>query len=371
MKTPITFARQLLPIEALRPLKDAIFLDPHYQRQGDVWPLRKQRLLIDSILNGFLVPPMYWHHLNVSSEYFDGVRRYAVVDGRQRLETLFQFMNDEFPLAGENALFSDPTVDLSGLTLTGLQDSYPWLYASFMRTELELVLIETDEIDLIEELFSRLNEGVPLRAAERRNRGRILAPLVRQFAEEQAFFRDRLPFGNTRYRHYDILAKFMRIEDRGLKGGRVPDLKKVDLDRLFERLRSGEDDHPDETETEVRSLLEHVAARLDPLCEVFVSHDRYLSSVGMVTLYFALSHYLADRDERPLTRQEVEHFEDLRMSVKGKNEEDLDDDERLAVEFARYSQGPTSGSYLTARLRIFLRVERGIEEGEDPLSGSD
>lgn len=368
MRSPITFERQVLPMEALRSLEGGVLLDPHYQRQGDLWPLPKQRLLIDSILNGFVVPPMYWHQLDASSEYFDGTRRYAVVDGRQRLETIFQFLHGEIALTSDNTLLADPTVSLDGLNIDGLREVHPWLYASLMRAELEVVIIETTELDLIEELFSRLNEGVPLTAAEKRNRGTILAPLVRTFAETNAFFADRLPFTNARYRHFDLLAKFMRIEDRGLVNGRVPDLKKLDLDRLFLRLRENEIPDPAQAQAEAESLLAKVGAVLDSVTPIFGHHDRVLSSVGMVTLYFAIAHRLADLGLPPLTRAEIDQFEELRASVRDKSDEELDENERLVVEFARYSQGPTSGSYLTARLRIFLRVTRGIMEGDDPFT---
>ena len=182
MRSPITFHRQTLTVESLRQLRSAVLLDPHYQRQGDVWPAGKQRLLVDSLLNGFLVPPMYWHAIGPSSEYFDGQTRYAVVDGRQRLETVLAYLDGEFGLAPENGLLVDPAVDLTGMRIDGLRTALPWLYAELMRAELEVVFIETEEVDLIEELFSRLNEGVPLKAAEKRNRGRFLAPKVRSLS---------------------------------------------------------------------------------------------------------------------------------------------------------------------------------------------
>ncbi len=361
MRSPITFFRQSMPIEALEAARPGLLLDPHYQRQGDVWSRPRQRLFIDSILNGFIVPPMYWHALEPSSEYFDGLNRYAVVDGRQRLEAVFAFLDGDLRLSKDNALLSNPDVSLDGMTISTLREELPWLYAALMRAAIDVVIIDTAEIDLIEELFSRLNEGVPLSAAEKRNRGAVLAPLVREFAEDHRFFTTCLPFGNTRYRHYDLLAKLMRIEDRGLAEDRVPDLRKVDLDRLFERLRADEDSDPAGSRYEIDRLLGLVRSNLDQLAVLFEERDRYLSSIGMVTLYYAIAHYLAREQLRPLSRLEVEHFEGLRQAVKDKDDEDLSDDEMEAVEFARYSQGTTSGTYLTARLRIFLSVERNIQ----------
>jgi Protein of unknown function DUF262 len=340
-------------------MKSALLLDPHYQRQGDVWSRERRRLLIDSILNGFIVPPMYWHVVEPSSEYYNGELRYAVVDGRQRLEAIFAFLDDGLVFGKENALLSDPKLELEGMSLSDLREQHGWLYASLMRASMEVVIIETSEVDLIEELFSRLNEGVPLSASEKRNRGVVLAPLVRGFTERHEFFSSRLPFGNRRYRHYDLLAKLMRIEDRGISEARIPDLRKVDLDRLFNRLREKESTDSGAVTLEVEALLAQVEANLNALNQIFEPDDRYLSSVGMVTVYYSICHVLRAAGEDPLTREEVEHFEGLRQAVKGKDDEDLNDVELLVVEFAHYSQGTTSGSYLSARLKIFLQVERG------------
>ena len=43
--------------------KDGIQSDPEYQRMGDVWTLDKRQLLIDTILNDFDMPKLYFHEL--------------------------------------------------------------------------------------------------------------------------------------------------------------------------------------------------------------------------------------------------------------------------------------------------------------------
>lgn len=371
MRPPITFARRLLSVEALASLRDFVFLSPHYQRQGDVWSRSKQRLFIDSVLNGFIIPPMYWHSLGPTSEYFAPGSRYAVVDGRQRLEALFRFLDGTLLLSRDFVLLENPDLVSGPLTLSDIQAEIPWLYAQLMRAEFEVIVIETDEIELIEELFSRLNEGVPLSAAEKRNRGTVLAPAVAKYARESDFFTRKLPFGNTRYRHYDLLAKFMRIEERGIQHSRVPDLRKQDLDRLFERIRDLEGTDIEAARRRSDELLNRVTRTLGDLVAIFTDKDPFLGSVGMVTLYYVAAKYLAGRQLPPLRREEIEAFETLRQGVKNREDEELDERELLVVEFGKYAQGPTSGTYLTVRLQILLRVLRGmvIDDGVvDPAS---
>ena len=44
--------------------RDAIWVDPEYQRQGEVWSLEKKQLLIDSIINRYDIPKLYFHKLD-------------------------------------------------------------------------------------------------------------------------------------------------------------------------------------------------------------------------------------------------------------------------------------------------------------------
>src|SRR3989339_618923 len=66
-----------------------IKLDPDFQRHA-VWSAKQKSELIESILMGIPLPLIY------VKEDDKGV--YIIVDGRQRLTTMFQFMNHEFPL---------------------------------------------------------------------------------------------------------------------------------------------------------------------------------------------------------------------------------------------------------------------------------
>ena len=77
-------------------------LDPDFQRQT-IWTPKQKSELIESILMGIPLPLIY------VKEDDKGV--YIIVDGRQRLTTLFQFIRHEFPLQNLNVL-------------TNLNDSY-------------------------------------------------------------------------------------------------------------------------------------------------------------------------------------------------------------------------------------------------------
>jgi hypothetical protein len=143
--------------------RDEILLSPSYQRMGGVWTLEKRRLLIDSILNDYDIPKIYFHSYS-NDRISETGRRYAVIDGRQRLETIWSFLDNEFTLASDFEYQRDPSINLAGLSYDDIAKTHPKIRIKFDSFILPVVTvsIEGDEIDLIEDMFSRLNEAVPL-----------------------------------------------------------------------------------------------------------------------------------------------------------------------------------------------------------------
>lgn len=66
-----------------------IILDSEFQRDN-VWGKDQKSELIESVLMGLPLPIFYFNQ--------DKYGKLIVIDGRQRLTALFEFMNDEFPL---------------------------------------------------------------------------------------------------------------------------------------------------------------------------------------------------------------------------------------------------------------------------------
>ena len=321
-----------------------IWLDPPYQRAGDIWGLEKRQLLIDSILNGFDIPKFYLHEFFPAAEIDGKIYKYAIVDGRQRLSALWDFIDGAFPLADDTELINQPDIDVSGFTYTELGKEYPRLQARFDSSSLTVVTIQTTETELIEEMFSRLNEAVPLSAAEKRNALRgPLPPIIRRIAQEHAFLRRSLPFNNSRYRHYDLSCKFLYLEHKG----ELSDLKKPYLDGFVVDFR--ERDADDEAAT----LEEATTEVLERLATVFTDADPLLRSVGMVTLYYWLFSCAVDEgNEDELNRRTLASFEDARSSNRRIAEENVRRADYDLLEFDRLAQSPNDGVALDFRYGV-------------------
>ena len=87
-------------------------LDPPYQRRS-VWNQTFKDSFIDSVLLSYPTPAIFLYEY-ISPE---GRSVYNVVDGKQRLTTLFEFVRNEFPVS-EKA----EKTNLQGLYFQGLDD---------------------------------------------------------------------------------------------------------------------------------------------------------------------------------------------------------------------------------------------------------
>lgn len=323
-------------------MRDRIKMDPVYQRQGDIWTLEKRRLLIDTMINGFDVPKLYLHKFQTPLVEDDQSFEYAMIDGKQRTQAIFDFIENRFALDSDFKYLHDDNIDLKGLTYRELASQFPDIKQDFDSFTLDVITIDTDDIELIEDLFSRLNEAMPLNAAEKRNaRPGPLPQLVREISQHR-FFVDKIPFGNARYRHFDIIAKMLLMASRES----VADTKKVYLDNFFEH-------HAESNRAEVEHLKTTVEAVLDYMADTFTDDDALLRSVGMISLYFLLFEAaVADDKTDIISRGQFDGFEAERQENRRVAEENIAEANYNLLEFDRFAQSPNDGIAMRFRLAV-------------------
>lgn len=318
-----------------------IEVDPPYQREGDVWTLEKRQLLIDSILNGFDLPKLYFHKFDRPKEKgSQKAIQFAIIDGRQRLETIWHFVDDKFSLAEDFKFYEDKKVKAGGLTYSDLAKEYPSLKMRFDAKTLPVMVVETEDVDLIEEMFSRLNEAVPLNAAEKRNAfGGPMAKAIRDVAEH-AFFNLCVAFTNKRYQHRETAVKFLYLE----RQNGIVDTKKVYLDRFVK-------DYKGKSPKTVQSTVAKVVGLLDEMTEMFGEKDPLLRSQSMVVVYFLIFKHCHKEDWfASMSRKTVLKFEELRTKNRQRAEEDITKATYDLLEFDRLSvQGTNDAPSLKFR----------------------
>lgn len=329
--------------------KPEIKMDPEYQRSGGVWTLEKKQLLIDSILNDYDIPKIYFHDL----EDFVGDEsgyQYAVIDGRQRLETIWEFLENKFPLSQNFDYQRDNSIHLQKLYYKDIATQFPKIRVKLDSFVLPIILVKTSEgdIDLIEDMFSRLNEAVPLNSAEKRNAiGGYLVKAITRISKQE-FFSDRVKFSNSRFQHRESSARIVLVEDCFLEDEKLIDTKKVYLDRLAERYKSKGRDR-------VEEIVDTTEKTLTAMSSVFSTSDALLSAQGNIVIYYLLfKEALIGDNLKTISRKKLLDFGDeLKQNrIWAANE----NHERTSFELLEYDrltqQGTNDASNIRERYRI-------------------
>lgn len=140
--------------------------DPEYQRKGDVWSEDKQAFLIDSILKNFPMPPIFLHQVIDSTT---GATKYNVIDGKQRLSAILKFIDNELELPSDYDVGAFGDSRLNGKRFRDLEGELQEFKMQFWRYVLSVEYIETADVDVINNVFDRLNRnGEPLEPQELR-----------------------------------------------------------------------------------------------------------------------------------------------------------------------------------------------------------
>ncbi len=344
-----TFPVQHSTIMRLYSEKDEIKLDPDYQRMGGVWTLEKKQLLMDSILNDYDIPKIYLHAFSRDQKRADGYA-YAVIDGRQRLEAIWQFIEGKYALSEDFIYQDDASIKLSKLGYSDIAQTYPKIKIKFDSFVLPVVGVDTDDNELIEDMFSRLNEAVPLNAAEKRNSlGGDCVAAIREVALHE-FFTRCVAFGNKRYQHREVAARLLFVEENLFSAGKLIDTKKEYLDALARNYHSNRG-------TEVQSFRASVFEVLDFMSGLFLERDELLRAQGNMVLYYLLSKsVLASNAQAKLSRQRLYDFREEVRNNRIRAEENYADASFELLEFDRMSQqGTNDSSNIRERLGVISR----------------
>jgi len=289
-----TFSMKKNTIFYIYSIKEKIDINPPYQRHGGLWDIPRKQLFLDSIFNGFDIPKLYFHELDkpkIPKKTKNKLVSYAIIDGRQRLETLWEFIENKYPL-GDNVIdrLKEP-INLNGYFYKDLAQKYPSLKSFLNAYELPIVCVKLSENyddALIGEMFLRLNEGVVLTAPEKRNSmGGKMVKLIRKMAFHD-FFIDRVTIPNIRYQHYEVAVRLLFLEN-SIRKGTIEDTKKKLLDKFAK-------DHKEKSPEP--GTTEMVYEVLDSMARIFSSKDSLLKRQARIPIYYLLTREAKKQNKR-------------------------------------------------------------------------
>lgn len=255
--------------------RSQIDFDPKYQRKGSLWKQQDQQSLIDTMINGFDMPKLYVADFTtIKTDLNEKNMRYSVVDGKQRLNSIFSFLNNEIPLSQDFVFLDDLDLDLGGLFYKDLQEVMSDVASRVEEFPLPVMHVVTDDPIKIRELFLRLNKGLVLTGPEKRNAMIGNVPEVISAISTHDFFSNCTSYQSARGQHLNNAAKLLSFE---LKDA-TTDTKKTALDGLVEEYA--------DSESELAVAKSEILEQLDRLMLVFGHRDALLRSAGSVPAFY-------------------------------------------------------------------------------------
>lgn len=277
--------------------RDQLDLSPPYQRSSGVWSNSDKAFLIDSIINGYDIPKFYVADFSyVSSALNLKGKPYAVIDGRQRFEAIFDFLDNRVRLNNDMVYLGEERIKLAGMLFKDIKDTFPKIAQRIENFNINVMSVLTDQEEKINDLFVRLNKSKPLTGAEVRSAmvGDV-TKLIRKIAASD-FFAKYVSFNTKRKQDENVAAKILLIEHRSA----FVDTKKVNLDRFAMEASL--------TESEFEHSAERVLNVLANMCKQFRPGDMLLRSSGVIPLYYWLAKHYPDTN----LRSEMISFEQYR-----------------------------------------------------------
>ena len=142
----------------------------HIIQRSYVWERARKSALIESMILGYPIPAVFAKRMDDGSGK-RGSNTYFIMDGKQRLSTVKEFLNDEFALTNLSPITYFDTeedkeveVDISGMKFSELPDGLK----DFLSTvTFSVTYFDNLTKDEEKELFKRLNAGKPLSTKSR------------------------------------------------------------------------------------------------------------------------------------------------------------------------------------------------------------
>jgi hypothetical protein len=278
--------------------KTKINMSPTYQRRGGLWSSAKKALLIDSVLNEYDIPKIYLADFTYADTSLNEAKTpYAVIDGKQRFEAFFDFFDGRLELRPEFKYYDEPDIDLGKLNYFDLKEKYPRIAQRFERYIPSIMSVITDEPAKVDEMFVRLNSGMNIKGAEKRNAMPGPIPeLIRRIAAHP-FFSTKISFNTLRMQEYNTAAKILLFEHKN----RFVDTKARNLDSFVL-------DYMERPIEEFTADYEEVVETLDRMTTIFSDRDPVLGTEGPVPLYYWFVRHLPENSVK--VREFLKEFKD-------------------------------------------------------------
>jgi 5-methylcytosine-specific restriction endonuclease McrA len=322
---------------------DKLIVNKEYQR-SEVWKTPKKQLLIDSLLSDYDVGSII---LRQNGD------KWEILDGQQRLKAIFDFVLDEkFP-------FSYDTQTYGGKYWHELDPSVQW--GQFMNRQVYVTKIYSVDDETTSKIFLRVQEGMPLNAAEKLNamRGELRKAIYE--ISQHPFF-NMTGVNEFRFAYRYLSAQIASQEIGDVTTHTFRDVKFLQLRKVYNDYK---DKLPPKVFDGIRSRLNFLQSTLGTSAKI-VDKKSDVISIYLLASYVTQMYAIKGKESR---------FRNFVVDFLQKVEAcGYSDKEGYYDYWVARSSSPDSKKQLENRFKIMLRKFLEFEptlEPKDPQRGFD
>jgi uncharacterized protein with ParB-like and HNH nuclease domain len=141
---------------------------------------------VDTVLHGYPAPTIYLYR-GITPE---GISTYSVVDGKQRLSTLFEFASNEFPVSEKSSVAT--IASFRGKYFQNLPNN---VKASFWNYMFAVENLPSDNEDIINNIFDRINRNVAKLTPQELRHAKFSGKFSSEVQEQSERMFRKLPLG--------------------------------------------------------------------------------------------------------------------------------------------------------------------------------
>jgi len=256
-------------------------LDPPYQRKS-VWNQAYKDYFIDTILLQYPSPALFLFE-EISPE---GRSAYHVIDGKQRLLTMFGFINNDFPVSD-----SAERSSLRGQFFRQLSDEFK---RDFWSYQFSVEYIPTDEESVINNIFDRINRNTVRLTAQELRHARFGGKFIASAEYLAEWVKQQLPQdfpsiatqSRNQMKDVELIALLLLLVELGPHG-----YSTIQLDEEFSK-RDTEWDRESETEENFRKIVQVIGELLNTQGGHTLTSTRLKNQVDFYSLVGAIGELL-------------------------------------------------------------------------------
>ncbi len=258
--------------------KHTLQMDHVIQRQSGQWDgdRLKKSLLIHSILANYPVPPVYCLKEAISEKDYS----YSILDGKQRLTTIFDFIDGRYPLDTETpaVTIEDSVYELGSKYFTDLDTE---CQQELLRFKFTIYGFEDADDDLIEEIFFRLNNSTPLSKPQKAMPlcGVENAKFIKSILSDR-FFSEICQFSALQRRKSDdmcTLLQAMMLLDNRYEGY---EFTSISADEIMRYAASIKNNYSEEQKNRLYDIIDYLE-------KVFPEKDKMLKKINIPIVILA------------------------------------------------------------------------------------